>query len=150
MAKLKLSEHFSLQEMCKTNVKGVSNTPSAKEIKNLQRVSEWLEALRTKWNQTYGNGNDPIIINSAFRSPTVNIAVGGSSTSNHLTGCAADIRVLGMEQLMRYATILIDIADETKRDFDELLMERKGDSLWLHFAVKEFGNRRRIKFIGND
>ena len=54
MAKLKLSEHFSLQEMCKTNVKGVSNTPSAKEIKNLQRVSEWLEALRTKWNQTYG------------------------------------------------------------------------------------------------
>lgn len=150
MAKLKLSEHFSLQEMCKTNVKGVSNTPSAKEIKNLQRVSEWLEALRTKWNQTYGNGNDPIIINSAFRSPTVNIAVGGSSTSNHLTGCAADIRVLGMEQLMRYATILIDIADETKRDFDELLMERKGNSMWLHFAVKEFGNRRRIKFIGND
>ena len=153
MAKLKLSEHFSLQEMCKTNVKGVSNTPSAKEIKNLQRVSEWLEALRTKWNQTYGNGNDPIIINSAFRSPTVNIAVGGSSTSNHLTGCAADIRVLrvlGMEQLMRYAVILLDIADETKRDFDELLMERKGDSLWLHFAVKEFGNRRRIKFIGND
>ena len=150
MAKLKLSEHFSLQEMCKTNVKGVSNTPSAKEIKNLQRVSEWLEALRTKWNQTYGNGNDPIIINSAFRSPTVNIAVGGSSTSNHLTGCAADIRVLGMEQLMRYAVILLDIADETKRDFDELLMERKGDSLWLHFAVKEFGNRMRIKFIGND
>ena len=150
MAKLKLSEHFSLQEMCKTNVKGVSNTPSAKEIKNLQRVSEWLEALRTKWNQTYGNGNDPIIINSAFRSPTVNIAVGGSSTSNHLTGCAADIRVLGMEQLMRYATILLDIADETKRDFDELLMERKGNSMWLHFAVKEFGNRRRIKFIGND
>ena len=150
MAKLKLSEHFSLQEMCKTNVKGVSNTPSAKEIKNLQRVSEWLEALRTKWNQTYGNGNDPIIINSAFRSPTVNIAVGGSSTSNHLTGCAADIRVLGMEQLMRYAVILLDIADETKRDFDELLMERKGNSMWLHFAVKEFGNRRRIKFIGND
>ena len=128
----------------------LETTPSAKEIKNLQRVSEWLEALRTKWNQTYGNGNDPIIINSAFRSPTVNIAVGGSSTSNHLTGCAADIRVLGMEQLMRYATILLDIADETKRDFDELLMERKGNSMWLHFAVKEFGNRRRIKFIGND
>ena len=147
MAKLKLSEHFSLQEMCKTNVKGVSNTPSAKEIKNLQRVSEWLEALRTKWNQTYGNGNDPIIINSAFRSPTVNIAVGGSSTSNHLTGCAADIRVLGMEQLMRYATILIDIADETKRDFDELLMERKGDSLWLHFAVRPENNRRKVVFL---
>ena len=149
MTKLKLSEHFSLQEMTKTRV-NAKNVPNEAQVKNLQQLCEWLEALRTKWNQTYGNGNDPIIINSAFRSPTVNIAVGGSSTSNHLTGCAADIRVLGMEQLMRYAVILLDIADETKRDFDELLMERKGDSLWLHFAVKEFGNRRRIKFIGND
>ena len=149
MTKLKLSEHFSLQEMCKTNVKGVSNTPSAKEIKNLQRVCGWLEELRQEWNKTYGEGNDPIIINSAFRSTAVNRAVGGSSTSNHLTGCAADIRVLGMEQLMRYAVILLDIADETKRDFDELLMERKGDSLWLHFAVRPEKNRRKIKFMSN-
>lgn len=156
----KLSEHFTLEEMCRTSAKA-SNVPNEAQVKNLQRVSEWLEALRSEYNKRYGEATPsrppqgegdeyPIIINSAFRSPTVNIAVGGSSTSNHLTGCAADIRVLGMEQLMRYATILIDIADETKRDFDELLMERKGNSMWLHFAVKEFGNRRRIKFIGND
>ena len=145
----KLSEHFTLSEMCKTHVKGVNNIPNAEQTNNLKRLCGWLEELRQEWNKTYGEGNDPIIINSAFRSTAVNRAVGGSSTSNHLTGCAADIRVLGMEQLMRYAVILLDIADETKRDFDELLMERKGVSLWLHFAVRPENNRRKIKFMSN-
>ena len=143
----KLTEHFSLQEMCKTNVKGVSNAPDAKATANLYRVCGWLEELRSEWNKTYGDGDDPIIINSAFRNPVVNKAVGGSLTSNHLTGCAADIRVLGMEQLIRYAAILLDISDKTKKDFDEILMERKGNSLWLHFAVRPEKNRRKIKFL---
>lgn len=143
----KLTEHFSLQEMCKTNVKGVSNAPDAKATANLYRVCGWLEELRSEWNNTYGDGDDPIIINSAFRNPVVNKAVGGSLTSNHLTGCAADIRVLGMEQLIRYAAILLDISDKAKKDFDEILMERKGNSLWLHFAVRPEKNRRKIAFL---
>lgn len=145
---IKLSEHFSLQEMTKTNVKGFNNIPNGAQTNNLKRLCGWLERLRHEWNNRYGDGDDPIIINSAFRSPSINKAVGGSSTSNHLSGCAADIRVQGMEQLMRYATILLDISDKTKENFDELLMERKGNSLWLHFAVRETGNRRHIKFIG--
>ena len=143
-----LSEHFTLEEMCRTSVKGFNNIPNAAQTNNLKRLCGWLERLRHEWNSRYGDGDDPIIINSAFRSPAVNRAVGGVPTSNHLTGCAADIRVLGMEQLMRYATILLDISDKTKENFDELLMERKGNSLWLHFAVRETGNRRKIKFIG--
>ena len=142
-----LTKHFSLEEMTKTSVKGVSNTPNAAQISNLNRLCGWLEKLRAEWNQRYGDGDEPIIINSGFRSAAVNKAVGGSATSNHLTGCAADIRVLGMEQLMRYSTILLDISDKDNEDFDELLMERKGNSLWLHFAVRESGNRRKIKFI---
>ena len=145
---IKLSEHFSLQEMTKTYVKGFNNIPNGAQTNNLKRLCGWLERLRHEWNNRYGDGDDPIIINSAFRSPSINKAVGGSSTSNHLSGCAADIRVQGMEQLMRYATILLDISDRIKEDFDELLMERKGNSLWLHFAVRESGNRRHIKFIG--
>ena len=54
----KLTEHFSLQEMCKTNVKGVSNAPDAKATANLYRVCGWLEELRKEWNNTYGDGND--------------------------------------------------------------------------------------------
>ena len=91
---------------------------------------------------------EPIIINSGYRSPAVNKAVGGVPTSNHLTGCAADIKVAGIEQLIRYATILLDISDESQEDFDELLIERspKG-SYWLHFAVRPSGNRRKVRLI---
>ena len=108
----------------------------------------WLEQLRRRWNNLYGEGNDPIIINSGYRSEAVNKAVGGVKGSNHLTGCAADIRVAGFEQLVRYAVILLDISDERREDFDELLLERspKG-GYWLHFAVRPTGNRRKVRLI---
>ena len=90
----------------------------------------------------------PIVINSGYRSEAVNRAIGGVKGSNHLTGCAVDIHVSGMEQAIRYASILIDISNERKEDFDELLIEGKGfGSLWLHFAVRPSGNRRKIRFI---
>ena len=79
----------------------------------------------------------------------MNKAVGGAPTSNHLTGCAVDIRVAGLEQLLRYAVILLDISDESGEDFDELLLERnKAGRYWLHFAVRPSGNRRRVRIIG--
>ena len=144
---INLSEHFTLAEMCKTEVK-LKNVPNEAQVENLKRLCGWLEMLRRRYNERYGEGNDPIIINSAYRSPAVNKAVGGVATSNHLTGCAADIRVAGIEQLIRYTTILLDISDESQEDFDELLIERspKG-SYWLHFAVRPSGNRRKVRLI---
>ena len=145
----KLSQHFTLGELCKTSVKTADgNIPSHVQIENMKRVCGWLEILRDEWNKRYGDGDDPIIINSGYRSPQVNKAVGGVATSNHLTGCAVDIRVLGMEQLLRYAVILLDISDESQEDFDELLLERNAKgSYWLHFAVRPEGNRRKIRLI---
>ena len=91
---------------------------------------------------------EPIIITSGYRSPELNKKVGGSPTSNHLTGCAVDIRVAGIEQAMRYAVILMDYADETKKDYDELLIERnRNGGYWLHFAVRPKDNRRKFAFI---
>ena len=104
--------------------------------------------LRDEWNRRYGEGNDPIIINSGYRSEAVNKAVGGVSGSNHLTGCAADIRVAGMEQAIRYACILLDISDIEQEDFDELLLERSPrGGYWLHFAVRPSGNRRKVRLL---
>ena len=145
----KLSQHFTLGELCKTSVKTKDgNIPSHAAIENLKRLSGWLEMLRSEGNNRYGDGDDPIIINSGYRSPQVNKAVGGVATSNHLTGCAVDIRVLGMEQLLRYAVILLDISDESQEDFDELLLERNAKgTYWLHFAVRPEGNRRKIRLI---
>ena len=86
---VRLSDHFTLGEMCKTSAKTQNgNIPSHVHIENLKRLCGWLEQLRRRWNNIYGEGNDPIIINSGYRSPEVNKAIGGVVGSNHLTGCA--------------------------------------------------------------
>ena len=145
-----LSEHFQLGELCKTNVKTADgNIPSHVAIENLKNLCEnWLEDLRYSHNTLYGDKDEPIIITSGYRSPEVNKRVGGSPTSNHLTGCAVDIRCTGIEQALRYANILLDIADGTKRDYDELLIERspKG-KYWIHFAVRPANHRRKTAMI---
>ncbi len=145
----KLSEHFVLGEMTRSNSHPeVYNIPTHEAIANLKRVCEWLEVLRKRYNDKYGVGEEPIRINSGYRSPQLNRKIGGVEGSNHLTGCAVDIRVLGMEQLIRYAAILLDYADESKQDFDELLIERnRYGAIWLHFAVRPFSNRRKVAFI---
>ena len=144
----RLSEHFTLAEMCKTRAKTADkNIPSHVHIENLKRLCGWLEILRDEWNRRYGEGDDPITINSGYRSEAVNKAVGGALNSNHMTGCAVDIRCLGIEQALRYAVILLDIADESGEDFDELLIEKSTKSIWVHFAVRPEGNRRRVLLL---
>ena len=142
---INLSEHFSLRELTKTRT-GIENVPNEAQVENLKRVCRWLEQLRRRWNNLYGEGDDPIIINSGFRSAAVNKAVGGVPMSNHLTGCAVDIRCVGIEQALRYAAILLDISDLNHEDYDELLIEQKKSVIWVHFAVKPTGNRRRTNF----
>ena len=188
---MKLSEHFTLGELCKTKHDTEDgNIPSHVAIENLKRICEnWLEDLRYSYNRLYvwnveggmwnedshaavcagvrpqskvagdctlapdpgaapaSRKEEPIVINSGYRSPEVNLLAGGAKTSNHLSGCAVDIRCAGKEQMIRYASILVDIADGTKQDFDELLLEQHGSVCWLHFAVRPKDNRRRIGFI---
>ena len=141
-SKAKLSEHFKLGEFTQSSSHPeVYNIPSHEVIYNLQNLCKWLEVLRER----YGG---PILINSGYRSPQLNKKVGGASTSNHLTGCAADIRVTGVEQLIRYAAILLDYADESHQDFDELLIERnRYGVIWLHFAVRPRDNRHKVALI---
>ena len=182
---MKLSEHFTLGELCKTKHDTEDgNIPSRVAIENLKRICEnWLEDLRYSYNTLYVHSGvrpqskvvagvrpqskvagdctlapdpgaapasrkeEPIIINSGYRSPAVNLLAGGAKTSNHLSGCAVDIRCAGKEQMIRYASILLDIADGTKQEFDEMLLEQHGSTVWLHFAVRPKDNRRRIAFL---
>ena len=116
---------------------------SRKDSSQAKRQAEYSTSLGMT------NGSEaPIRINSGYRSPQLNRAIGGVAGSNHLTGCAVDIRVENMEQLIRYAAILLDISNETKQDFDELLIEKnRYGAIWLHFAVRPKDNRRKILFI---
>ena len=106
-------------------------------------------SLRLQPGEDYDTSEnvEGIIINSGYRSPAVNKLAGGVATSNHVTGCAVDIRCAGKEQMIRYASILLDIADGTGKDFDELLLEQHGNICWLHFAVRPKENRRKILFL---
>ena len=157
---MKLSEHFELGEVTKTKHKTADgNIPSHEAIVNLRNICEgWLEDLRFSYNRLYGpsltppvgGGQNeeeiPVVITSGYRSPEVNRLAGGAKNSNHLTGCAVDIRCMGPEQMIRYAGILLDIADGTHRDFDELIQEKRGTTYWIHFAVRPKDNRRKILF----
>ena len=78
---MKLSEHMTLAELCKTNT-GIENVPNEAQVENLRRVCRWLERLRKRWNDLYADDGgvgmeEPLIINSGYRSPAVNKAVGG-------------------------------------------------------------------------
>ena len=153
-----LSQHYTLGEMTKTGT-GIPNIPSRVSIENLRNLCEnWLEEMRYDYNTLYclkpgedyetSQSVEPVVITSGFRSEDVNRAVGGSPSSNHLSGCAVDIRCAGFEQAVRYATILLDIADDTGQDYDELFIERKkGGRYWLHFAVRPEDNRRKTMFL---
>ena len=147
---IKLSEHFTLAELCKTSYHTTDgNIPSRVAIENLKNICEnWLEDLRYSQNTLYGNKEHdiPIIISSGYRSEEVNRKSGGAKGSNHLTGCAVDIKCYGPEQMIRMAGILLDIADGTKREFDELILEKRGTTYWIHFAVRPKDNRRKILF----
>ena len=148
----KLSEHFTLGELTKSGSHPeVYNIPSHEAIANLTNLSKWLEVLRER-------AGTPIIINSGYRSPQLNRKIGGAANSNHLTGCAVDIRTSGMEQAICYAAILLDISNETHQDFDELLIEKRSASplgssknrygaVWVHFAVRPSNNRRKVMFL---
>ena len=155
-SKMKLSEHFTLGEMTKSNSHPeIYNIPSHEAIANLKRLCTWLEVLRERASPgpTASPGPSkrrgaPIIINSGYRSPQLNRKIGGANNSNHLTGCAVDIRTSGMEQAICYAAILINYSKESNQDFDELLIEKnRYGAIWLHFAVRPKDNRRKVAFI---
>ena len=125
---MKLSTNFSVAELSKSEAatrQGLDNTPSMEVIDNLQAlVDNVLQPLRDKLG--------PIVVTSGYRSPAVNKAIGGSATSDHCKGQAADIEVLNMDNkaLAEY------IRDNMK--FTQLILEfyRKGvaDSGWVHVS----------------
>lgn len=124
-----LSKNFSLSELTYSGTaisRGIDNTPSAEVIANMQiLVDNVLQPLREQVGKS-------IKVNSGYRSPAVNTAVGGSATSDHCKGQAADIEIVGMANgdLANY------IKDNFK--FTQLILEfyTQGvpDSGWVHVS----------------
>jgi zinc D-Ala-D-Ala carboxypeptidase len=118
---MNLSPNFTLEELTHTDHREHDNTPNDEEIANLVRLAEFLELVRDVV------GDKPIMVNSAFRSESVNKAVGSSDRSQHRRGCAVDFRVKGMTP-NEVVTAIIESGleyDQVIREFDR----------WTHLSI---------------
>ena len=125
-----MTPHFTLAELTHTSHRQFDNTPNETELANLQRLAEFLEQVKT-----YLDGK-PIMINSAFRSKQVNDSVGSKDTSQHRTGCAADIRVPGMtpDAVVRALVASTLPFDQIIREFDA----------WTHISISDKPRRQAL------
>jgi hypothetical protein len=130
---MQITEHFSLKELTRSETArrlGLQNVPSAAEMANIQYTAEQLEKIRAY----VGRG---IVVTSCFRSERVNKAVGGSPTSAHRFGLAADCDAIGLTSLV-FAKEIIKMRDEGKIKFDQLILEfpERGDGAWVHVGFR--------------
>lgn len=124
---MNLTKHFTLEELTHSDyadAHGISNYPGQQAQRNLMMLCVLiLEPLRTAIGE-------PITINSGYRSKTVNLGVGGVSTSHHLLGLAADIHFNNETQLNAMIKAL-----HNNKHLDLALIERSKSSRWLHVQL---------------
>ncbi len=126
MKNLILSKNFLLTEFTLSStasIKKINNNPSENVIYRLIfGVNNILQPLRDFLQK-------PIKVTSGYRCPSLNIAVGGSSTSQHILGNAADIVLPSNDDYTKAIDFLL------KLPFcDQLINEYKGKSRWLHVS----------------
>lgn len=130
--------YFTIGEFIRSDTAekyGINNRlPSMKESDNIYRlVINVLDPLR----EAYGK---PIHVSSGYRCPLLNALVGGSSTSDHMAGCAADIQ--GTPRTPEENRKLFSLIQELHLPFDQLIDE-KGMS-WVHVSHCAKGNRGQV------
>jgi len=120
---MNITPNFTLAELTVSETAmrhGIDNTPGPVAMKNLTRLANFLEEVRKVLGK-------PILINSAYRSAEVNTVIKGSKNSQHMVGCAADIRVPGMSPNEVCKAIIA-----SKLQYDQLI--REFDS-WTHISI---------------
>jgi len=133
---MQLTNNFSLVELTSSETavrKGIDNAPSVEAVANLRYLCEnVLQPLR----DLYGKS---INITSGYRSPKVNKSIGGSATSDHCFGNAADFTV-AKEDYKQVFELL------RKMDFDQLIWEFGDNNApqWIHVSYRKSGNRKQV------
>ena len=134
-------KYFTIEELCQSETADklkIDNTPSEEIKKNLETLVDCLlDPLREAWGS-------PIIINSGYRCPVLNKAVGGSKTSSHMSGWSVDIRPKNgkMEKFKRFVVDFIKT-----RFWDQCILEKSGDVEWVHLSLyNNSGKQRKMIF----
>ena len=136
---MKLSENFSLKEMTKSQTalrRGIENEPGEEEQANLQQLCEQvLQKVRDHFGK-------PVTVNSGYRSPELNSAIGGSTTSDHCKGMAADIEIPGVSNYELAEWI------QNNCEFRQLILEfytpGVPDSGWVHVSYNYEENLKKV------
>jgi zinc D-Ala-D-Ala carboxypeptidase len=122
---IKLSPHFTLDEMIITSHTEINNVPTPEDLKRLVYFCKnFMEPVRNHFG--------PTIIHSGYRSKALNEAIPGSAkNSAHCFGCAADFHVVGINILdtVRW------IKDKSNLNYDQVISEHKGSGWWVHLGM---------------
>jgi len=133
----KVSKHISYKEATHSNYAkqyNIANKPKAEHIENMELVAEKVFEPLREWV------DNPIKVNSMFRSEKLNSALKGSSTSSHLNGEAIDITSMGGKTNLEMFHYIKD-----NLDFDQLIWEFGSAPKWLHVSYKnEKDNRKQV------
>lgn len=127
-------KHFTIEEMTKSSTataKGIDNTPSKDIEAKLQKL---IEAILDPLREWYGK---PIRVNSGYRCEALNEAIGGSKTSQHCLGEAADITAGSKEENKKLFEYIKD-----NLPFDQLINE--SDFSWIHVSYREGRLRKQV------
>lgn len=140
----KLSENFTLGEFIASDTakkKGIDNTPTLVDIYHMRELCMYLlQPIRDAWGK-------PIKITSGFRSFKLNKAVGGSQTSVHQRGWAADIKPTSGSYKEFEAFVINFLKEHPEIRFDQAIRETSGSSKWLHIGYKNnAGIQRKMIF----
>lgn len=130
-----LTEHFTLGEMTRSSTavrRGIPNVPSADNVAALTLLcARVLEPVRAHFGR-------PVRVTSGYRAPRVNVSVGGSATSQHCLGEAADFTVLGVPNIEVCRWIAEHLA------FDQLIYEF-GEAGWVHCSFSAHRARGDVR-----
>ena len=131
--------YFTISELTASDTakaKGIDNSPTTVVRANLVALIETLlDPLREAWKS-------PIRVTSGYRCAVLNRAVGGSSTSAHLYGCAADIVPLN-GKIAEFKEFCRKYFDVRRHLFDQVILEQSKGSEWVHIGLKTQDGRKR-------
>lgn len=133
---MKLSKNFSLEELIHSSTadaRGIVNYPDNQSIQNLKKLcNDVLQPIRDKYGK-------PIYINSGYRNPQLNRLVGGSQSSQHLTGSAADIDTNNNRELW---DVIVKMIEKGEITVGQLLDEK--NLAWIHISLPTSYKKNQI------